>query len=77
MEIGLGILGWSPDAFWAATPGEVKAAIDGYMEAQGKPREKSAKPMSRERLEYLRREYPDGGSIKKRKGAKVFGGRRR
>ncbi len=30
MEIALGILGWSPEVFWKATPHEFWAAWDGW-----------------------------------------------
>lgn len=34
-EIGMGILGWSPDAFWRATPGDLAMALDGWREKHG------------------------------------------
>ncbi|MGE0270296.1 MAG: phage tail assembly chaperone [Alphaproteobacteria bacterium] len=34
-EVGLGILKWTPDQFWRATPSDLSAAVDGYMEAIG------------------------------------------
>lgn len=31
----MGALGWTPDAFWAATPHDFTAALDGWLEARG------------------------------------------
>lgn len=31
----MGVLGWSPDVFWSATPHDLHAALDGWMEAHG------------------------------------------
>lgn len=35
MEIGLGILEWSPKHFWVATPKEVNAAMRGWCDKNG------------------------------------------
>ncbi len=35
MEVGLGVLGWAPHAFWAATPRELWAAYDGWRRVRG------------------------------------------
>lgn len=45
MEIGLGVLRWSPPMFWAATPHELYAAADGYVESHGG---KQTKPKRRD-----------------------------
>lgn len=37
MTLGLGVLRWSPDAFWRATPGELAAALDGLAGRRGAP----------------------------------------
>lgn len=34
MEIGLGWLRWTPDAFWSATLGELLAAQAGFVESK-------------------------------------------
>lgn len=44
------MLGWAPAVFWAASPHEFHAALDGYMERWGL---KAVRPMSRKRLEEL------------------------
>lgn len=31
----MGVLGWSPETFWRATPFDICAAIDGWREAHG------------------------------------------
>jgi uncharacterized phage protein (TIGR02216 family) len=33
MKVALGRLGWSPEAFWRATPHEFWAAFEGWVEA--------------------------------------------
>lgn len=35
LQIGLGILGWSTKQFWAATPKELYAAVEGWQESHG------------------------------------------
>jgi uncharacterized phage protein (TIGR02216 family) len=35
MALGLGVLRWSPDAFWRATPRELMAAFDGLRGGRG------------------------------------------
>jgi hypothetical protein len=35
MRAGLGVLGWHPDAFWNATPIEIRRAVEGYGMTQG------------------------------------------
>lgn len=51
-----GVLGWSPESFWRASPMEVMDAIDAYNAANsGRPR-----AMTRERYEELKAKYPDG-----------------
>ncbi|MBI2235344.1 MAG: phage tail assembly chaperone [Magnetospirillum sp.] len=34
-EIGMGIMGWPPSEFWAATPHDFQAALTGWQEARG------------------------------------------
>lgn len=33
----MGVLGWSPSEFWAATPNDLYAAQDGWREANAPP----------------------------------------
>lgn len=35
IQLGMGVLGWTPDAFWRASLAELFAAIDGWSEAHG------------------------------------------
>lgn len=56
MRVALGVLFWSPQIFWRATPRELWLAFDGYQEHRGL---KDAIPVSRVRLTALMREYPD------------------
>ena len=35
MEVGMGVLGWTPRAFWRSTPHEIIAATDGFIERNG------------------------------------------
>jgi uncharacterized phage protein (TIGR02216 family) len=48
------LLGWAPDAFWRATPAELRAAI----EALAGPRER---PLGRGEMDALRERFPDQG----------------
>lgn len=52
MGFALGLLRWSPDAFWRATPRELSAALQG-------PR-RSLAPARAETLAALMRAFPDG-----------------
>jgi uncharacterized phage protein (TIGR02216 family) len=53
MALGLGVLRWSPDAFWRATPRELMAAYDGL---SGRRR---AEPAGRADLKRLMEAFPD------------------
>ena len=53
MALCLGVLRWSPQDFWRATPREVAAALSGLA-----PRAAAA-PMGRGDLERLMRDFPD------------------
>jgi len=57
MEVGVGVLGWSPPHFWMATPHELMAALDGYKEKNGL---KAPEAMGSERLKELMAQHPDG-----------------
>ena len=52
MALGLGVLRWSPDAFWRATPAELAAAVDGLMGRR-------AQPPARADLARLMAAFPD------------------
>jgi uncharacterized phage protein (TIGR02216 family) len=54
MEIGLGVLGFAPLAFWSLTPRELQAALRGRFGVSG---ENSS--LSRKDLDALMRRYPD------------------
>lgn len=53
MGLALGVLRWTPDAFWRATPRELAAAL--------RPRA-PAPPATRDDLARLMRAFPDGAS---------------
>ena len=52
LALGLGALGWSPAAFWAATPREFAGALG---------RRRGPEPLSRAAFERLLAAYPDPG----------------
>lgn len=54
MEIGLGGLGWPPSIFWAATPHEFFAALDGLNEKNG-GKTKGRSSLSKSDVKKLRR----------------------
>jgi uncharacterized phage protein (TIGR02216 family) len=53
MAFGLGRLGWTPDAFWAASPREILAAIEAHRPFQ------SVEAPSRTTLDALMWAHPD------------------
>lgn len=53
MRLALGRLGWSPAAFWRATPRELAAALEGAFGRMGGAVDRST-------LERLMAAYPDG-----------------
>jgi len=53
----MGVLSWTPDEFWNATPYELQAALDGWSDAHGAGPQ--AEPMTLEELEELCKLYPD------------------
>ncbi len=56
----MGRLGWTPAVFWAATPRELLAALDGWAELHA-PRRPGG-PLSNdeiETLEDMKRRFPD------------------
>lgn len=55
MATCLGRLGWTPEAFWAATPREVAAALAGHGMKHGQGAGRLARPG----LEALMRRFPD------------------
>lgn len=56
MRLALGQLGWSPDAFWRASPREVAAAIEGRFGRFGR----MGGAADRSALDRLMAAYPDG-----------------
>jgi uncharacterized phage protein (TIGR02216 family) len=52
MTLGLGVLRWSPDAFWRATPAELAAALEGIAGRR-------AEPPARADLARLMAAFPD------------------
>ena len=52
MALGLGVLRWSPDAFWCATPAELSAALGGIAGRR-------AEPVRRADLAGLMAAFPD------------------
>ncbi len=60
MKAALGRLGWMPAVFWAATPRELLAALEGWT-ALHAPR-RSGGPLSDDELETIedmKRRFPD------------------
>ncbi len=55
MKFGLGVLGLSPQGFWAMTPRELNAAFCAHLEMR-----RGAGATERETLEKLLKEFPDG-----------------
>lgn len=47
----MGVLGWTPTEFWAATPHDFHAALDGWSEARG---QRSAEALTAEDVQRLR-----------------------
>lgn len=54
MAFALGILRWSPEAFWRATPRELITAYDGLIGRR------AAAPAGRSDLERMMAAFPDG-----------------
>lgn len=59
MQIGLGILGWSPDIFWKSTYRELMRACEGLAikNGGGDAARSNPKPMSREEAKQLVEKY--------------------
>lgn len=55
----MGILEWTPGQFWKATPFDLSAAFDGWLEKNGN--KDQPVPLSREEMEELMARHPDGG----------------
>jgi uncharacterized phage protein (TIGR02216 family) len=51
--VGVGRLGLAPDAFWAMSPVELRAALGGFRSG--------AEPLGRDALEALMAAHPDRG----------------
>lgn len=56
MAVGLGVLRLPPSQFWAMTPRELEAALDGLDGLAGEP---SSPPPTRAALSDLMRRFPD------------------
>lgn len=60
MKVALGRLGWSPDAFWAATPHELWAGFEDWVEVNCiRP---AGAPLDAEecaRLDAMKQRFPD------------------
>ncbi len=56
MSFGLGRLGWPPDAFWAATPREIAAALRAHDQRAGPAAPRMAD------LAVLMAAHPDGAA---------------
>jgi len=54
MEIGLGLLGHAPQAFWNMTPREIEAALRGLFAPLASPA-----PPTRREVAALMQRYPD------------------
>lgn len=52
MRLALGVVGWTPAAFWGATPRELAAAIEGRLGRTGGA-------VARQTLDRLMAAYPD------------------
>lgn len=52
MALALGVLRWSPDTFWRATPREFAAALEGLLGRR-------AQPAGRDDLTRLMAAFPD------------------
>jgi Phage tail assembly chaperone protein, TAC len=59
-EVATGILGWSPETFWAATPAEFWTAWDGWRSGHaGCDGVTSVQPLARDDLLALMANFPD------------------
>ena len=63
MRLGLGVLRYAPEAFWALTPAELVRALEGAGAIRS-----AAAPMGRARLETLMRDHPDATRREERNG---------
>ncbi len=59
MELGLGVLGMMPAAFWSLTPRELQAALAGKFGGKGE-----ATALTRGDLDNLMQRFPDESSIR-------------
>ena len=54
-RIALGVLGWSPQAFWQATPAELMLAMEGITGGASAP----PAPLTRAEFDALQQRFPD------------------
>jgi len=59
MELGLGVLGMMPAAFWSLTPRELRAALAGKFGGKGE-----ATALTRSDLDNLMQRFPDESSVR-------------
>lgn len=60
MQHGMGVLRWTPRAFWRSTPAELYQAIRGWQLAHGiDPDEGQAEPLTMAELDDLMARFPD------------------
>ncbi|MBS0237308.1 MAG: phage tail assembly chaperone [Proteobacteria bacterium] len=59
MELGLGVLGMMPAAFWSLTPRELQAALAGKFGGNGE-----ATALTRGDLDTLMKRFPDESSVR-------------
>ena len=56
-QIALGVLGWTPNEFHAATIRDISDGLKGWMEANGHTPQKGEGPMTRSEFEELKAQY--------------------
>jgi len=61
LEIGLGVLGWSPSEFWKATPCEFWYAFSGWQMVNTVKKPEGQKPPTLEETEDMKRRF-DGSN---------------
>ena len=57
MKLAFGHMHYTPNAFWSMSLREWQAAVKGYIDKEYGPQDT---PMTKDGLEKMMREYPDG-----------------
>jgi hypothetical protein len=57
MAVALGVIGWTPDAFWNSTFLEITSAYVGYCQREGIGPWKPKAPMTEQEADELREDY--------------------